>query len=67
LLESKLRVHAFNNIIDLESGKDPTSRKRKYSVVENGSKTPPLRTPSDKDSLLDTPNKRQMSDEKVIQ
>jgi len=67
LLESKLRVHAFNNIIDLESGKDPTNRKRKHNQVDNGSKTPPLRSPLNKDSLLDTPNKRQISDEKVIQ
>ncbi|CAB4426900.1 unnamed protein product [Rhizophagus irregularis] len=67
LLESKLRVHAFNNIIDLESGKDPTNRKRKHDHLENSPKISPLRSPSNKDFLLDTPNKRQMSDEKVIQ
>ncbi|CAI2196622.1 5483_t:CDS:2, partial [Funneliformis geosporum] len=67
LLESKLRVHAFNNIIDLESGEDPVaSRKRKHSEEGDGSKTPPLRSPPNEDSLLDTPNKRQMSDEKII-
>ncbi|CAG8774823.1 5788_t:CDS:2, partial [Racocetra fulgida] len=67
LLESKLRVHAYNNIIDLESGEDPvTSRKRKHNEEGNGSKTLPFRSPPNENSLLDTPNKRQVSDEKVI-
>jgi len=67
LLQSKLKVHAYNNIINPESGEDlMTSRKRKHEEEENGLKTPPLRSPLNEDALS-TLNKRQMSDEKVIQ
>jgi hypothetical protein len=78
LFETKLRVDAYNNIIireSLSTDENPT-RKRKHS---NRLETPPRRSPNN-DSLfetpprrppnndaLDTPNKRQMSDEKVIQ
>ncbi|CAG8463132.1 6407_t:CDS:2 [Paraglomus occultum] len=64
LLESKLRVHALNNIINLESNGDPIPNRESEEV--NSSQTPPLRSPLNDYSPLESRNRRQMSDEKVI-
>ena len=73
-----MKVDAYNKVIrePLSTDENPT-RKRKHS---NRLETPPRRSPNNdslletlprrppnNDALLDTPNKCQMSDEKVIQ
>ncbi|CAG8617078.1 11941_t:CDS:2, partial [Diversispora eburnea] len=65
LFESKLKVSTYNKIIESVPDENPMAsptefaNKRKHNEKEDTFKTPPPTSPN-KDSLLSTPNKRQM-------